>query len=233
MPADNKADIKFVVKNMEKPRPAAPTGVPTPVDPIVQNGTTAAHSPDLIGINFDGVGVSNSAPPDTTGRVGKNHYVQWVNTQIAVYDKTGKLLYGPVKGNTLFQSLGGTCATHNDGDPLVQYDILADRWILTQFAVFATDGSFSHQCVAVSMTGDPLGSYYLYDFRTSTDADPALFVDYPHMGVWPDGYYVTTHQFGEPAAPSRDSTSSTASGCWPACRPPSSSTVSARAFRAR
>ena len=152
VPADNKADLKFVVKNMEKPRPAAPCGVPTPIDPIVQNGTTAAHSPDLIGINFDGVGVSNSAPPDTTGRVGRNHYVQWVNTQIAVYDKAGKLLYGPVKGNTLFQSLGGTCATHNDGDPLVQYDILADRWILTQFAVFATDGSFSHQCVAVSMT---------------------------------------------------------------------------------
>jgi len=196
VPPDNKADVKFIVKNMEQPRRAGPSGVPTPVDPIVQNGTTAAHSPDVIGINFDGVGVSNSAPPDTTGRIGKNHYVQWVNTQIAVYDKSGKLLYGPVKGNTLFQSLGGTCATHNDGDPLVQYDILADRWILTQFAVFATDGSFSHQCVAVSMTGDPLGSYYLYDFRTSTDADPALFVDYPHMGVWPDGYYVTTHQFG-------------------------------------
>ncbi|MEA2325743.1 MAG: hypothetical protein QOE68_702 [Thermoanaerobaculia bacterium] len=195
-PADNKADVKFIVKNMEQPRRAGPSGVPTPVDPVVQNGTTAAHSPDVIGMNFDGVGVSNSAPPDTTGRVGKNHFVQWVNTQLAVYDKTGKLLYGPVKGNTLFQTLGGTCATHNDGDPLVQYDILADRWILTQFAVFATDGSFSHQCVAVSMTGDPLGSYYLYDFRTSTDADPALFVDYPHMGVWPDGYYVATHQFG-------------------------------------
>jgi hypothetical protein len=195
VPADNTADVKFVVKNMELPR-KSPTGVPTPVDPIVQNGTSAAHSPDVIGINFDGTGVSNSAPPDTTGRVGRNHYVQWVNTQIAVYDKTGKLLYGPVKGNTLFQSLGGTCASHNDGDPLVQYDILADRWVLTQFAVFSTDGSFSHQCIAVSMTGDPLGSYYLYDFRTSTAADPALFVDYPHMGVWPDGYYVTTHQFG-------------------------------------
>lgn len=120
-----------------------------------------------------------------------------MNTQLAVYDKAGTRLYGPVKGNTLFQSLGGTCASHNDGDPLVQYDILADRWVLTQFAVYATDGSFSHQCVAVSMTGDPLGSYYLYDFRTSTAADPGLFVDYPHMGVWPDGYYVTTHQFGD------------------------------------
>src|SRR5438270_10500489 len=78
IPADNKADVKFVVKNMEQPRRAGPSGVPTPIDPIVQNGTTAAHSPDLVGMNFDGTGVSNSAPPDTTGRVGKNHFVQWV-----------------------------------------------------------------------------------------------------------------------------------------------------------
>lgn len=62
-PADNTADVKFLVKNMELPR-RTPTGVPTPVDhPIVQNGSTAAYSPDIVGVNFDGVGVSNSAPP--------------------------------------------------------------------------------------------------------------------------------------------------------------------------
>lgn len=193
-PATPIAEKPHLITNMERPRNRVAT--PTPADPVVQQNT-AAHSPDIVGINFDGVGVSNSAPPDTTGRVGKNHYVQWVNTMLAVYDKAGNRLYGPVKGNTLFQSLGGTCATHNDGDPLVEYDILADRWILTQFAVHATDGSFSHQCFAVSMTGDPLGSYYLYDFRTSSATDPLLFVDYPHSGVWPDGYYITTHQFPE------------------------------------
>jgi hypothetical protein len=190
--ADEPAEVKFVVTNFEVPIKARPAGAPVPVDTAVQ-GVDVAHSPDVIGVNFEGVGVSNSAPPDTNGRVGKNHYVQWVNTQLAVWDKSGNLLAGPIKGNTLFKSLGGTCATHNDGDPIAQYDILADRWILTQFAVFATDGSFSHQCVAVSMSGDPLGSYYLYDFRTSTQADE--FVDYPHVGIWPDGYYTTTHQF--------------------------------------
>src|SRR5207245_2680355 len=172
-----------------KPRAA---GAAVPVDPVVQ-AVDLAHSPDVLGVNFEGVGVLNSAPPDTNGRVGKNHFVQWVNTQIAVWDKSGTLLSGPIKGNTLFKTLGGTCATHNDGDPIAQYDILADRWILTQFAVAATDGSFSHQCVAVSMSGDPLGSYYLYDFRTSIN--DGEFVDYPHVGIWPDGYYTTTYQF--------------------------------------
>ena len=194
-PATDTPDLPHLVPNYRVPAHAAATS--TPVDTVVQNGpVNLAHSPDVVGLNFDGVGVSNSAPPDTNGRVGKNHYVQWVNTKLAVYDKSGNLLYGPVKGNTLFQSLGGTCASHNDGDPIAQYDILADRWVLTQFAVNATDGSFSHQCVAVSMTGDPLGQYYLYDFRTSSQADPKLFVDYPHVGVWPDGYYVTAHLFG-------------------------------------
>ena len=190
--SDQSADVKYVVPNFEVPIKPRAAGAAVPVDPVVQ-AVDLAHSPDVLGVNFEGVGVLNSAPPDTNGRVGKNHYVQWVNTQLAVWDKSGTLLYGPIKGNTLFQSLGGTCATHNDGDPISQYDLLADRWILTQFAVGATDGSFSHQCVAVSMSGDPLGSYYLYDFRTSINTGE--FVDYPHVGIWTDGYYTTTHQF--------------------------------------
>src|SRR5438552_16581085 len=190
--SDQSADVKYVVPNFEVPIKPRAAGAAVPVDPVVQ-AVDLAHSPDVLGVNFEGVGVLNSAPPDTNGRVGKNHYVQWVNTQLAVWDKSGTLLYGPIKGNTLFQSLGGTCATHNDGDPISQYDLLADRWILTQFAVGATDGSFSHQCVAVSMSGDPLGSYYLYDFRTSINIGE--FVDYPHVGIWTDGYYTTTHQF--------------------------------------
>ena len=189
-------EVKKLVPNREVKRGMRPEEVAAPVDPAVQNGVGPnGQSPDVIGASFDGVGVSNSAPPDTTGDIGPNHYVQWVNTQIAVYDKQGNRLYGPVKGNTLFQALGGPCALHNNGDPIVQYDIQADRWVLTQFVVFAAGASASRQCFAVSMTGDPLGGYYLYDFPTSPSWDPLTFVDYPHVGVWPDGYYMTTHQF--------------------------------------
>jgi hypothetical protein len=182
-----------LVENLELPHFARPAALGAPLDPVVQQQTESSSAPIPTGVNFDGVGVANSAPPDTNGRVGKNHFVQWVNTRLAVYDKAGNRLLGPLNGNLLFQSLGGTCASHNDGDPIAQYDLLADRWILTQFAVFATDGNASHQCVAVSKTGDPLGEYYLYDFPTH-ERD---FVDYPHLGVWPDGYYTTTHQFNE------------------------------------
>ena len=69
-------------------------------------------------------------------------------------------------------------------------DILAGRWILSQFVVGASP-DFSHQCVAVSQTEDATGEYYLYDFVT----DPTNFVDYPKIGVWPDGYYMSGHVF--------------------------------------
>ena len=155
-------------------------------------------APTLTGLNFAGIGVGlgaftpNSNPPDTNGRVGATQYVQWNNTSFAVFNKTtGALLFGPVAGNTLFQTLGGVCASHNDGDPTVAYDLLSGRWILAQFVVQAPAGTASHECVAISATSDATGSYYVYDFLT----DPTNFVDYPKIGVWPDGYYMTGHVF--------------------------------------
>ncbi len=160
------------------------------------------------GVSFDGVGVGlgafrvGSNPPDVNGRVGATQYVQWNNTSFAIFNKnTGALEYGPAAGNTLFQALGGICATHNNGDPVVSYDVLAGRWVLSQFVVGGPTGGYSHQCFAVSTTSDATGDYYLYDFLT----DPVNFVDYPHQAVWPDGYYMAAHIFsagpdGLPAA---------------------------------
>jgi hypothetical protein len=97
-------------------------------------------------------------------------------------------VYGPVPINTLWSGFGGLCQTHNDGDPDVSYDQMADRWVVTQFAITPNTGPFS-ECVAVSQTGDPTGSYYRYEF-------PYLnFPDYPKVSVWPDAYYVTYNQF--------------------------------------
>jgi hypothetical protein len=180
----------------EPVRPKPPTD--TPQGGFTQNVLGRAISaPSPTGVSWDGVGVGlagfipSSNPPDTNGRVGAKQYVQWNNTSFAVFNKTnGALLFGPAAGNTLFQSLGGPCATHNDGDPVVSFDILAGRWVLSQFLIGA-DPDFSHECVAVSQTEDATGAYYLYDFVT----DPDNFVDYPKMGVWPDGYYMSGHVF--------------------------------------
>jgi hypothetical protein len=181
-------------------RPQPPTDVTGPDLKAQTFAGALVSAPTPTGVSFEGVGagipgfIPSLIPPDTNGRVGATQYVQWNNASFAIWDKTGRLLYGPVAGNTLFQPLGGACATHNDGDPVVAYDILSGRWILSQFVVGASP-DFSHQCVAVSATGDALGSYYLYDFVT----DSANFVDYPKIGVWPDGYYMTGHVFNAAA----------------------------------
>ena len=180
----------------EPVRPSPPTDTP-------RGGFTQTFlgrvlsAPTPTGVSWDGVGVGlagfvpSSNPPDTNGRVGAKQYVQWNNTSFAVFNKTtGALLYGPAAGNTLFQPLGGDCATHNDGDPVVSFDILAGRWVISQFVIGGSP-DFSHQCIAVSQTEDATGAYYLYDFVT----DPVNGVDYPKTGVWPDGYYMSGHVF--------------------------------------
>jgi hypothetical protein len=137
------------------------------------------------------------APPDTTGDVGPNHYVQWVNLRYSIYNlvrdanneiTTFALVPGfPKQGNVVWQGFGGRCQNDNDGDPIVQYDQLADRWVLTQFAVSGTPYT---QCVAVSTSPDPTGTYFRYAFSYDRN-----FNDYPKMGVWPDGYYISYNMF--------------------------------------
>jgi hypothetical protein len=131
----------------------------------------------------------SSAPPDTNASVGPNHVVETVNSDFAVFNKTGTVLYGPVPINTVWSGFGGLCQTDNDGDPSAVYDPIADRWLIMQFAVTgATTGTYL-MCVAVSTSPDPTGSYNRYSFPY------ADFPDYPKLGIWPDGYYLTVNLF--------------------------------------
>ncbi len=184
-------------------------GSATGVDPALQTGPAGSGIPPT-SQNFEGIDVGESssdmifvgAPPDTNGDVGPDHYVQTVNTVFAIWDKTGNRLVDPTPLDELWLSAanGGefNCTTQSRGDPVVQYDPLADRWLISQFNFPVADpvlgavvtGPFD-ECVAISTSADPTGDYYLYDFRYSL----TMFNDYPHFGVWPDGYYMSVNQF--------------------------------------
>jgi IPT/TIG domain len=165
-------------------------------DTAVQSSVQGAAAP-AASSSFDGIGQGlpgftvQYAPPDTNGAVGPNHFVQTVNVSFAVFSKTGSLLYGPVAINTLFTGFGGLCEADNDGDPSVVYDQLADRWVITQFAVSGANGTSVPylECLAVSTSGDPTSTYFRYSFTHG------LFPDYPKLGVWPDAYYLSTNDF--------------------------------------
>ncbi|MCW2570376.1 MAG: hypothetical protein JWO88_434 [Frankiales bacterium] len=161
-------------------------------DPALQaTATTTVASASVVGVVGVGSGdlsfVPDAAPPDTTGAVGTTEYVQWANESFAVFDKSGTPLTQAIAGNTLFKNLGGTCALNNDGDPIVQFDKQAKRWVLTQFAVTSTPYT---QCVAVSQTEDARGAFNLYAYGYGNQ-----FNDYPKVGIWPDGYYTTYNIF--------------------------------------
>ncbi|HLW01498.1 MAG TPA: hypothetical protein VKT82_22770 [Ktedonobacterales bacterium] len=186
--------------------PALRQGAPNAVPNFVQNRPDTAISPHTPSPtnNFDGIGngftgpqgtfTVNSAPPDTNGAVGPQDYVQIVNTDFAVFNKdpsrgtVGTVRYGPVAINTLWSGFGGLCQTDNDGDPIVVYDSIANRWLITQFAVTNPNPNY-FQCIAVSTTSDPTGSYNRYAFSY------ANFPDYPKFGLWPDAYYATFNMF--------------------------------------
>ena len=170
-----------------KPIPLGTRGVVSPAksDPLVQKEVRPNVSATK-GIDFDGIGAQSFAPSDVNLAIGPNHIVQTVNVRLAVYNKSGALLSGPTNFTTFFAPVGGACAA-GASDPIVNYDRLADRWVISDVGIGAT---FS-ECVAVSKTNDPAGAYTLYNFSFGANLN-----DYPKLGVWPttsNGAYLATY----------------------------------------
>jgi hypothetical protein len=139
-------------------------------------------------VAFPGGGANGYAPPDTNGAAGPTQFVQWVNVEYAVYNKTtGNRVFGPAPGNSFWTGFGGPCETSNDGDSIAQFDKAAGRWVMAQ-PVFSSPFTY---CVAVSTTSDATGSYHRYAFSIPNN----YFPDYPKLGVWSDAYYVSFNAF--------------------------------------
>jgi hypothetical protein len=161
----------------------APASMPTPISTF--GGITSAQS------------ACGCLPPDTDGDVGPNHYIQAVNSRIKIISKTGTQLLAPTTYNTFFNSLGTStpCGNQNDGDGVVFYDHIADRWVVSDFAFPAFPGTSFYQCLGVSKTSDPVaGGWWLY----AVQVDPSntnYLGDYPKFGLWPDGYYMAVNMF--------------------------------------
>jgi hypothetical protein len=171
---------------------------------------SAASKKGDVFANFEGLSNSDNFnlfgfrvnPPDPVGDVGPRHYVEMVNLAVAVYDKQGNLMMGPIAIGDLWAGFPVEDCTDPSGDPIVVYDQLANRWILSQFTTRGLDDPTLpfYNCVAVSKTPDPTGEYYRYAFITQPDSfggiDGYFFPDYPKYGVWTDSYILTTRDFG-------------------------------------
>jgi hypothetical protein len=105
----------------------------------VEQTSSGTRPPAALVVSFDGLGqgfagpqgqFTGRNPSDNTLAVGPDHVFQIVNVQMAIFDKSGKPLYGPVGTNTLFKGFGGACESDDNGDAVVRYDQLANRWLV-------------------------------------------------------------------------------------------------------
>ncbi len=158
------------------------------VDPVAQREFLPQVSTTQL-LSFDAMTATVSGgaiPPDTNGSVGSTQFVEIVNVAYEVFDKaTGNVVLGPTPITAIWSGFGGPCETSAGGDPVVLWDKMAQRWLVTQLAFTFTD---DYQCVALSTSADATGSYYRYAFNEG----PKLS-DYPKYSVWPDGYYTTAN----------------------------------------
>ena len=179
-------------------------GVPDPLRQSASRPEPEAAPTLAPTLNFEGLSDDQNAsivgfrvvPPDTNGDIGPSHYVQTINSIFAVWNitrdgsgaPTGATMAAgfPKAGNAPWAGFGGPCQTNNDGDPIVLYDHLADRWLISQFSI--NEGV---QCVALSTTSNPTGSYDRWAFVVS----PGENNDYPKLGMMPGAYYLSLRDF--------------------------------------
>ncbi len=172
--------------------PAQVAAMPTPISTFIGlsfNDRCPAPSGPFCGQGY---------PPDTVGDVGHAHYIQSVNTAVGIYNKAGTLLSSFSYENfwtgagTGTPCDGNTSTPRHRGDPTVLYDATTSRWIFSDFAWTDLVNGPYYQCFAVSKTSDPLtGGWWLYALTTSA----TLLADYPKVGLWSDGIYMSANMF--------------------------------------
>ena len=82
--------------------------------------------------NLDSPGLSQLtvAPPDSTGSIGPNHYIEMVNQQIGVYDRNLNLISSTDNG-----TFTGAGASLSVTDPQIQWDGQSGHWLYAALGV--------------------------------------------------------------------------------------------------
>jgi len=150
---------------------------------VVGGGTAPTLIQDFVGPRMNETGTF-TIPPDTCGAVGIDYFIAIVNSNISIYEKATGV-------RVLSQSLGTFWNVGNSpGDPRIIFDHHSDRWI-------ALATNFNQRIyIAVSMTSDPLGSWYTNWFNPAQGQDAGKWPDYPTLGVDADGIYTCAYMVG-------------------------------------
>ena len=205
----------------ERPGAASPGG-PLPTNPPrVRANSLTSRNPGFRGFSglnhfdqrsADGGNQFSLEPPDGAICAGSGRELEMVNNAIAVYDRSGHMVAGPVGVNEFFGYAPGIDRTTGAfgpfmGDIKCLFDPGTHRWFLSSFNLEQdpVSGDFTgHTSVdwAVSKTSNPAGGYTVFSIDT-TNGDGTLpghpgcpcLSDQPLIGVDAYGFYISTNEF--------------------------------------
>lgn len=149
-------------------------------------------------------------PPDQGLAVSGGFVVEAVNDAVAVYDRSGNLLKGPVSLNEFFNlppAINRTTTPPTFGpdptDPRVYYDTATGRFFLVSL-VLGLDQQEKFvppavQYIAVSQTSDPAGLWTILALDVTDDGGPfspcPCFGDQPLIGADANGFYISDNAY--------------------------------------
>jgi hypothetical protein len=143
------------------------------------------------GLNAADNGSFQTAPPDTTGSIGPNHYVEFVNSVIGVYHRSDLSLVSKASFNTWLKTGGNPFSTPLC-DPQIQWDQSSQRWL---YEVLACNFGFDKFYYGWSKTPDPsdlVNGWCKFSVRT-----PGVLSDYPKLGHSSKYMLVGTNNFSD------------------------------------
>ncbi len=211
-----------LVVDPEHERPGAASTPNLPTDPPkVPAKSVTTSNPGFLGFaglnHYDQRTASagnqfSLEPPDGAICAGAGREIEMVNDAIAVYDRSGNMVAGPVAVNAFFGYAPGIDRTSGVygpfmGDIKCLFDPGTKRWFLSSFNLEQnpTSGDFTGRTSvdwAVSKTSDPTGGYTVFSIDT-TNGNGSLvghpgcpcLGDQPLIGVDAYGFYITTNEF--------------------------------------
>ena len=131
-------------------------------------------APSIVsGRSFQGINNPNAAPPDETSAVGTTRYVELVNTNFAIYNKTSN---SPIKTGSI-NSLAGAASTDSVFDVQVIWDPTTSRFFYAADDVVSS--SDNRVAFGFSKTASPSSAA---DFCKYSIGFGSVFPDYPKLG---------------------------------------------------
>ncbi|HEY3125861.1 MAG TPA: hypothetical protein VGK07_02290, partial [Candidatus Limnocylindria bacterium] len=144
---------------------------------------TSATGP-TIGVTWNGQSEADLAPPDPTGAIGPNSYIELINVRYGIYARDGSVLNeGDLGALTLFP-------VGELSDPQIVWDPTSQLYYYLAIDFYNSAYAFGYSKSADPRSADDFCHYYVGAFY-----DSLYLPDYPKMAVTKDFVLVGTNVF--------------------------------------